>query len=273
MPTSPDDDASPPALSVRGLSSSYGGRGVLADVAFEVSPNEIFVIMGSSGAGKTTLMRHLLGLSAPDSGEIELFGERLHPASRETLYRLRRQMGVAFQHGALINSMSVIENIELPLRQHTRLDHATIRIMSRMKLEMMNLGGFEDYMPAELSGGMLKRAGLARAVVMDPRILFFDEPSAGLDPVTAAELDDLILQLREAHNMTIVVVTHALESALKIADRLMIIGGGRVRALGDVGQVHQSEDDYVRSLLERRASSRELDGDAYLERLTADIDD
>lgn len=220
------------ALEVRGLSSSYGKRRVLKGVDFSVRQGEIFVIMGTSGAGKSTLMRHLLGLSPPDSGEIEMLGNSLHPGTRETLFSLRKQMGVAFQHGALINSMSVIDNIELPLIQHTKLDRSTIRIMSRMKLEMMNLAGFEDYMPAQLSGGMLKRAGLARAVVMDPRILFFDEPSAGLDPVTAAELDGLILQLRDAMRMTIVVVTHALESAVKIADRIMIVGGGTVRAMG-----------------------------------------
>jgi phospholipid/cholesterol/gamma-HCH transport system ATP-binding protein len=262
----------PPALEVRGLSSGYGGRRVLDDVSFSVRQREIFVIMGSSGVGKTTLLRHVLGLAAPDTGEIELLGERLHPGTRRDLFRLRRRIGVAFQHGALINSMSVIDNVELPLKQHTRLDPSTIRIMSRMKLEMMNLAGFEDYMPAQLSGGMLKRAGLARAVVMDPRVLFFDEPSAGLDPVTAAELDELILQLRDALQMTIVVVTHALESALKIADRLLVIGGGNVRALGTIADIRACDDDYVRSLLERRTRAREVDADAYLDRLTADID-
>lgn len=265
-------DNAPPALEVRRLSSAYGGLRVLEDVDFDVREGEIFVIMGASGAGKTTLLRHVLGLAPPDAGEIRMLGEALHPAGRDAVYRLRRNIGVAFQHGALINSMSVIDNVELPLRQHTRLDRATIRIMSRMKLEMMNLAGFEEYRPAQLSGGMLKRAGLARAVVMDPRILFFDEPSAGLDPVTAAELDDLILQLREAHQMTIVVVTHALESAVKIADRIMIIGKGGVRAIGTVEEIRASEDEYVQSLMERRTLLRDVDGDAYLDRLTANID-
>ncbi len=262
-----------PALKVSGLSSGYGGVAVLAGIDFQVQQREIFVIMGASGAGKTTLLRHVLGLTAPTTGTIDLLGERLYPAPREQVYRLRRYMGVAFQHGALINSMTVIENIELPLRQHTRLDPSTIRIMSRMKLEMMNLAGFEDYLPAQLSGGMLKRAGLARAVIMDPRILFFDEPSSGLDPATAAELDDLILQLREAHQMTIVVVTHALESAIKIADRLLIIGGGGMRAIGTLAEVRATPDDYTQSLLERRVRRHEVDADAYLNRLTADIDE
>lgn len=261
------------ALSVRGLTSSYGHRRILDDISFDVAAGEIFVIMGASGAGKTTLLRHLLGLRMPDAGAIEVLGDPVHPATRADLFRVRRKIGVAFQHGALINSMTVADNIELPLRQHTRLDRTTIRIMSRMKLEMMNLAGCEDLMPAELSGGMLKRAGLARAVVMDPRILFFDEPSAGLDPATAAELDTLILKLREAHQMTIVVVTHALESAAKIADRVMILGDGRVRALGPMRDIAGSDDSYVQSLLRREGFTQEIDGDDYLDRLTANIDE
>ena len=273
MSTTPETTReSQAALEVRGLSSSYGNRLVLEAIDFSVCQGEIFVIMGASGAGKTTLLRHLLGLAPPSTGEIDMLSSRLHPGTRDTLFALRKQMGVAFQHGALINSMNVIDNIELPLLQHTKLDRSTIRIMSRIKLEMMNLAGFEDYMPAQLSGGMLKRAGLARAVVMDPRILFFDEPSAGLDPVTAAELDVLILQLRDALRMTIVVVTHALESAVKIADRIMIIGDGKVRAMGTLEEIRASKDTYIQSLLERKTLDRELDGDAYLDRLTADID-
>ena len=262
-----------PVLQVRDLASSYSGRSVLEGVDFAVEHGEIFVIMGASGAGKTTLLRHVLGLSKPDRGEVHMLGQRLFPGSRETLFTMRKQIGVAFQHGALINSMSLIDNVELPVRQHTKLDPATIRIMSRMKLEMMNLSGFDHFMPAQLSGGMLKRAGLARAVVMDPRILFFDEPSAGLDPVTAAELDDLILQLRDAHRMTIVVVTHAIESAMKIADRIMIIGDGGIQALGTLDEIKAHPDERIQSLIQRRTYDRGIDADAYLDRLTADLDD
>ena len=168
--------------------------------------------------------------------------------------------------------MNVVENIELPLRQHPRLDRATIRIMSRMKLELMNLAHAEHYLPAQLSGGMLKRAGLARAVVMDPRILFFDEPSAGLDPATADELDSLILRLREAHHMTVVVVTHALESAARIADRVMILGDGRVRAIGTLDDLRTHDDEYISTLLGRRSRERTIDGDALIDRLTADLE-
>ncbi|MCB1749121.1 MAG: ATP-binding cassette domain-containing protein [Sinobacteraceae bacterium] len=262
-----------PALAVRGLHAAYGTRRVLNDVSFDVRAGEIFVIMGASGSGKTTLLRHLLGLSTPLNGEIDLLGEALHPAPREQVFALRRRIGVAFQHGALINSMSVVENIELPLHQHTRLDRATIRIMSRMKLEMMNLAEAEHYMPAELSGGMLKRAGLARACIMDPKLLFFDEPSAGLDPVSADELDSLILRLRDALNMTIVVVTHALESVVRIADRVLVIGDGGVRALGTLEELRALDDAYVAGLLGRRGARRDDDGEALIERLTADIDD
>ena len=177
-------------LRVQGLSTAYGNRQVLRDVSLQVAKGEIFVIMGESGSGKTTLLRHLIGLNKPQPGSVELLGKSLGTLSKRELFELRKRIGVAFQSGALINSMSVIDNVELPLRQHTSLDPSTIRIMSRMKLDMMSLGNAEDLMPAQLSGGMLKRAGLARAVIMDPHVLFFDEPSAGLDPVTSAELDE-----------------------------------------------------------------------------------
>lgn len=261
------------ALVVEGLSSSYQNRMILQKVDFSVEEKEIFVIMGASGTGKTTLLRHILGLNFPDTGRITLLGRQLHPSKHKTVFELRKQIGVAFQHGALINSMSVIENVELPLHHHTKLDRSTIRVMSRMKLDMMNLADFEHFMPAQLSGGMLKRAGLARAVVMDPRILFFDEPSAGLDPATAAELDKLLLQLRDALGMTIVVITHALESAIKIADRLLILGDGGVRAIGTLKEVQATANDYVQSLLERRPMRQETDGDTYINRLTADTND
>ena len=256
-------------VTVEGLVASYGGRMVLEKTSLSIRPGEVFVIMGTSGSGKTTLLRHMLGLQKPLSGEITLLGQSLSGIAKRELFKLRKRIGVAFQGGALINSMSVIENIALPLEQNTKLDQNTIRIMSRMKLEMMNLGGFEDLMPAQLSGGMLKRAGLARAVVMDPAVLFFDEPSAGLDPVTAAHLDDLILQLRDALKMTIVIVTHALESALKIADRVMILADGKALAIGTVEQIKANPDERIQALLNRRVHAAIVDPDEYLARLTA----
>ena len=264
--TAPDNSA---VISVDGLSTRYGTRDILSDVSFEVNRNEVFVIMGASGSGKSTLLRHVLALEQGHAGEVEMLGQRPASLSRRELLDLRKQIGVAFQGGALFSSMSVVENVELPLKEHTRLDGNTMRIMSRMKLELMNLGNAEDLMPAQLSGGMTKRAGLARACIMDPQILFFDEPSAGLDPVTSAELDELILKLRDALRITVVVVTHELESAFKIADRIMIIDAGRVRAVGTVDQIRASDDAVVQDLLNRRPRASEMDGEAYIDRLTA----
>lgn len=256
-------------LTVQRLTARYEGTVVLDDISFAVLPGEIFVIMGASGSGKSTLLRHLVGLSRPAAGTIALLGVDLAAASRVGLLALRKRIGVAFQNGALLNSMSVIENIELPLRQHTKLDPATIRIMSHLKLELMNLSGIDRLMPAQLSGGMQKRASLARAVVMDPELLFFDEPSAGLDPVNAAELDELLLKLRDALAMTIVVVTHALESALRIADRIMVLAEGGVVAIGTPTEITRHPDPRIRNMVERRPASLKLDPDEYLARLTA----
>jgi phospholipid/cholesterol/gamma-HCH transport system ATP-binding protein len=178
-------------------------------------------------------------------------------------------MGVAFQGGALFSSMSVLENIMLPLREHTKLDIHTMRIMARLKLQVVNLSGFEDLMPAELSGGMIKRAAFARAVVMDPRILFCDEPSAGLDPVVASAIDELILNLREAMGMSIVVVTHELESAFRIADRICVLDKGKIVIVGTVEEVKNCDNERVQNLLNRRTEEEVLDPDEYLRRLTA----
>ncbi|MBW7859735.1 MAG: ABC transporter ATP-binding protein [Rhodocyclaceae bacterium] len=259
------------AIEVEHLVAHYGSRKILDDVCFTAHQGEIMVIMGGSGSGKSTLLRHLLGLNHPTSGSIRLLGKDITRLDADQMYDLRKNMGVAFQGGALFNSMTVGENVELPLREHTRLDCNTIRIMSRMKLEVVNLSGFEDLMPAELSGGMIKRAALARAIVMDPRLLFFDEPSAGLDPVASAELDELILMLRDAMNMTIVVVTHELESAFKIADRITVLDHGRILMSDRAEAVRQSDHPRIRSLLDRTPRSDTVDPEAYLQRLTREI--
>jgi phospholipid/cholesterol/gamma-HCH transport system ATP-binding protein len=235
-----------------------------------VLEGEVLVIMGGSGSGKSTLLRYLLALERPTSGRVRIFGIDVNRASGEDLTRLRRRMGVAFQGGALLSSMSVGENIMLPLREHTDLDHSTIRIMARMKLEVVDLAGFEHLMPAELSGGMTKRAALARAVVMDPKLLFCDEPSAGLDPVVAAALDELILRLRDALGMTVIVVTHELDSAFKIADRIVVLERGAILTIGTVEEVRNCADARVQNLINRRLELAELDPDAYLQRLTRD---
>lgn len=259
------------AIEVNNLVAHYGARKILDDVSFRVRQGEIMVIMGGSGSGKSTLLRHLLGLNRPTSGSIRLLGKDITRLGAEGMHELRRNMGVAFQGGALFNSMTVGENVELPLREHTRLDDSTIRIMSRMKLEVVNLAGFEDLMPAELSGGMIKRAALARAIVMDPRLLFFDEPSAGLDPVVSAELDELILTLREAMNMTIVVVTHELDSAFKIADRITVLDQGRILMSDTAAAVKASDNPRIRSLLNRTPRNEAVNAEEYMQRLTREI--
>lgn len=258
----------PPVIDIRNMTSHYGQIKVLDDINLTIRQREIMVVMGHSGSGKSTLFRHILGLKQPTSGTIEVLGKDITKLNKKALYALRKNVGVAFQNGALFSSLSVRENVELPLREHTVLDNNTIRIITRMKLEQMNLAEYEDLMPSELSGGMLKRAGLARAVVMDPKLLFFDEPSAGLDPVTSAELDRLILQLRDALNMTIIIVTHELESAFGVADRLTVLDKGRQIMTGTREEVKASTDTRIVNMLARKARDEEIDGDAYLNRLT-----
>lgn len=255
-------------IEIEALNTRYKEKQILSDISLLVKRKEIMVIMGHSGSGKSTLLRHMIGLDAPVSGSVKLFGKEITKLKKSKLYELRKHIGVAFQSGALFSSMTLQENVELPLHQHTKLDHSTIRIMSRLKLELMKLTDYEDLMPAELSGGMLKRAGLARAVIMDPKILFFDEPSAGLDPVTSAELDELILQLRNALNMTIVVVTHELESAFKIADRITIIDNGSQIITGDKEAIRKSTDPRIVNMLQRKAANKNIDADGYLNKLT-----
>lgn len=185
-------------IEVEGLVTHYGEREILKGITMDVREGEIMVIMGGSGSGKSTLLRHLMALEAKTSGKMSILGEDIDELSSRDFIELRKKLGVAFQGGALFSSLTVGENVMLPLYEHTKLDRKTMEIMARMKLEVVELGGFEELMPAELSGGMIKRAAFARAMVMDPRILFCDEPSAGLDPAVASALDDLILRLREA---------------------------------------------------------------------------
>jgi phospholipid/cholesterol/gamma-HCH transport system ATP-binding protein len=257
-----------PAIEVRDLVTHYGKTEILHGVNMTVEEGEIMIIMGGSGSGKSTLLRYLLGLSRPTNGTIHMLGKDITSLSAIEMHELRKNMGVAFQGGALLSSMTVGENIQLPLLEHTRLDRKTMQIMARMKLEVVNLGGYEDLMPAQLSGGMIKRAAVARAIVMDPKLMFFDEPSAGLDPVVSVELDELILRLRDVMNMTIVVVTHELESAFKIADRITILDRGNILMIGTVEEVHASQNERIQALLNRRPSSGEVSADEYLERLT-----
>jgi phospholipid/cholesterol/gamma-HCH transport system ATP-binding protein len=268
-PVEPGPEPAPePVIEVQGLEAYYGRRRILHGIDFRVMPGEIRVIMGGSGSGKSTLLRHLLGLQKPVRGTVRLLGADLGRVGARESLRLRRQLGVSFQSGALFTSMTVGDNVALPLREHTELDENTVRIMSRLKLEVVNLGGFQDLMPSQLSGGMTKRAALARAIVMDPKLLFFDEPSAGLDPVVSAELDELILQLRDAMRMSIVVVTHELESAFKIADTITVLDQGSVLMTGSVADVRAADNERIQDLLNRRPREIEVNVDEYLRRLT-----
>lgn len=257
-----------PAVEIQDLHVRYGTVDILQDVNLTVERGEIMVIMGGSGSGKSTFLRQLLGLEKPFGGSVKLLGKDITTLAGTEMYRLRREMGVAFQGGALFNSMTVGENVMLPLREHAELDEQTMGIMARMKLEVVNLAGFENLMPAQLSGGMIKRAAVARAIVMDPKLLFFDEPSAGLDPVVSAELDELILKLKKAMGMTIMVVTHELDSAFKIADRITFLDRGRLLMTGTVEEVRNSDNPRIKSLLNRVPEEEQLDADQYLRRLT-----
>lgn len=258
-----------PIITVANLVTHYGEKQVLKDVNLEVKHGEILVVMGGSGSGKSTLLNHMLGLKAPTSGSVVIDGVNIFTAKNQDLLKLRKKMGVAFQGGALLSSLSVAENVKLPLEHNTSLDAKTIDIMVRMKLELMNMADTGHLMPSELSGGMLKRAGLARAVIMDPKLLFFDEPSAGLDPTTAVELDELILTLRDAMNMTIVVVTHELESVFKIADRVVVLFAGEVVANGTVDDIRNSPDERIQNMINRQPNTHRDDGEVYFNRLIA----
>jgi phospholipid/cholesterol/gamma-HCH transport system ATP-binding protein len=229
------------------------------------------VILGGSGSGKSTLLRTLVGLEKPSGGEIWMRGKNFAAMSEAERDELRKKMGMSFQGGALFGSMTVGENVSLPLREHTQLDDSTIEIMVRLKLDQVGLSGFEDYMPAQLSGGMKKRAAIARALAMDPEILFFDEPSAGLDPIIAAGIDELILKLKKAFRISIVVVTHELASAFLIADRMILLDKGVIVADGTTKELQASKQPRVRQFLDR-IPEPELTGEIdYLQMLTGDV--
>ena len=263
-------DNTQPVIQVRDLVTHYGPRLILKGISLDVAEGEIMIIMGGSGSGKSTLLRYLMALEVPTSGSIQLSGQDVGSSDIRQMIELRKGIGVAFQGGALFSSMTVGENIMLPLFEHTDLDRHTMEIMARMKLELVDLAGFEDLMPAELSGGMIKRVAFARAVIMDPKILFCDEPSAGLDPVVAAALDELILRLREAMNMTVVVVTHELESVFKIADRVTVLDKGEILFIGTVDELRGSKSERIQNLLNRQAEDEIVDADEYLSRLTGE---
>ena len=241
-----------PAISVRNLVVSYDGRRVLDGINLDVEHGETMVLLGGSGSGKSTLLRQIIGLERPQSGQVVVNGIDLNTSSsQKELKKLHRSMGVAFQNAALFDSLSLEDNVALPLRELTRLDESTIRLMAWMKLSVVGLAEFRTLSPQALSGGMKKRAAVARALALDPEILVFDEPSAGLDPIVAAELDELILALKRAFDITVLVVTHEMASAFRIADRLAMLCKGSLITVGTKEELQTSSHPRIRQFLDR----------------------
>lgn len=257
-----------PIIEVKDLEMSYGDTTVLKGVDLEIYKGETFVILGRSGCGKSTLLRNLIGLHKPVAGHILINGQDITLLKEEEKVEILREIGMLFQGAALFNSMTLADNVALALREHTDLEDSTIKIMTRMKLDMVGLSGFDDFMPSQLSGGMKKRAGLARAIAMDPEILFCDEPSAGLDPIVAAGIDNLLVKLKQAFSMTMVVVTHEMASVYLIADRIAMMHEGRVLAVGSPDEIKENPHPYIQQFLRREADQEEIDRDEILSSLT-----
>ena len=249
------DPSSVPVIVTKDLVKAFGSQTVLSGVNLEVKPGETLVIMGGSGCGKSTLLRLLIGSLQPTAGRISLFGQDLSKLDEDGLDALRRRFGILFQSGALFQSMTLAENVALPLQEHTDLDSNIIEIQVKIKLELVGLREHAEKLPSEISGGMKKRAGLARALSLDPQILFYDEPSAGLDPVTSAEIDQLIVDLTRKLGVTSVVVTHEMDSAFTIADRMVMLDKGRVLKIGS-----RDEFDAIRKMNETEAASLDEEG-------------
>jgi phospholipid/cholesterol/gamma-HCH transport system ATP-binding protein len=250
------------------VSTAFDDHLVLDGVDLAVRRGEVFVIMGPSGCGKTTMLRHLCGLLRPTAGSVFVDGQDLYDMDEDRLHRVRMATGLSFQGGALLGSLTVEENVALPLRENTSLPDSLVRQVARMKLDMVGLLHAAELLPASLSGGMRKRAAIARAIALDPEIVYFDEPSAGLDPITAAGVDNLIRKLNAVFGITMVVVTHDLPSAFEIADRIAVFLGGRVAAVGSKDEVWHSSDPRIRNFIDRRLSEETAKAFDIAERIT-----
>ena len=258
-------------IKVENLHKAFGERRILNGTSLEIYRGETFVIMGGSGCGKSTFLRHLTGAIKPDVGKVSLLGRDLTTLDESQMDEVRKKIGMCFQSSALFDSMTVGENISLPLREHTKLDDNVINIVVKMKLELVGLRGFQDFMPSQLSGGMKKRVGLARAIVMDPQIVFYDEPSAGLDPIVGAVIDKLILDLSKKLSITSVVVTHDMNSVFRIADRIAMLYQGKVLQIGTPDEIKNTNNGLIRQFINGQPDgpvSFVQKGDDYLESLT-----
>lgn len=247
-------------LEVRDVHKWFGPRRILNGVNFEVREGETMVIMGGSGGGKSTLLRCLIGLLQPEQGSIRILGEDLVSAPEEKKDKIRTKFGMLFQGSALFNSLTVGENVALPLKEHTDLDPEIIRLIVKVKLELVGLTNFESLKPYQISGGMKKRVALARAIALDPKIVFYDEPGAGLDPITAGVIDKLILDLTKKLKMTSIVVTHELKSAFRIADRMIFLSKGKIIACGTPEEIQNSDNPFIKQFI-----NGDLDGPVTLQ--------
>lgn len=236
-------------IKVENLVKYYGERKVLDGVNFEVPERSITVILGSSGGGKSTILKHLIGAMKPDSGRVLIEGEDITKMSEEELNKVRKRCGMLFQNVALFGDLTVGENVALPIKEHTDLDDEVVNIMVKMKLEQVGLMDFEKFYPRELSGGMQKRVGIARAIALDPKIVFFDEPTAGLDPIVSGVINKLIKDLTRLLGITSVVVTHSIEGAMKVADRIVLLYQGKVYFEGSPEEIQKAEDPLVQQFI------------------------
>jgi len=236
-------------IDVRHLRKRFGSKVVLEDVSFTVERGTVCVVMGGSGSGKSTVLRHLIGAYKPDGGEIYLDGEEITGFNERELQRVRRKFGMLFQGGALLNSLTVGENVALPMRHHTDLPEETIEIMVKLKLELVGLRDAEHLKPSEISGGMQKRVSLARALALDPKIVFYDEPSAGLDPIVSGIIDKLMTDLTDKMGITSLVVTHDMQSAFRIAHKMIMLHRGRIVAAGTPEEIQGSSDPLVHQFI------------------------
>lgn len=236
-------------IRISGLRKAFDKREVLKDVNLSVRRGETVVIMGGSGCGKSTVLRHMIGVLTPDAGDLEVLGQDLKKLTDDGIADLRKRFGILFQSGALYNSMTVSENVALPIREHTDLAPEIIDIIVKMKLEMVGLREAETLMPAQLSGGMRKRVGLARAIALDPEIIFYDEPTTGLDPIVGGVIDKLINDFKQGLGVSSVVVTHDMNSAFRIADRMVMLYDGHIVADGTPEEIRETENELVHQFI------------------------